>query len=365
MIVIFIFGVVSAALWAGGWSRAAEQKEQMTAYAMVLGKIVSADTSWLDSGSYTLKVEYAYEWEGKKHVSRKLGPMEIAGDLTWAKGLLEEYKPGTTVKVYVNPKEASQAYLHKQTVFTPYLFVLGPMLAWLWLIWRLNEGGFFTGRPAAILIGPVDWFSISPSHHRFTGILAWLAVGIMWTGYAALAGLHYFSYAQSPKHYAAITTLAIYGLIGIWILGKQAVHAIAAVQLPDPKIDATLGQFRMHKPIIVRAEQKFITEMDVRNVRLVLSCFVRSGFSSRRIFAETAIMTERRRMAEGEILKIEHSFAVGRQEKGMEQCFSRWAYPRYDWQLELIVEPVKGAASSVVFPIEIQPDETAVMAEAA
>jgi hypothetical protein len=88
----------------------------------------------------------------------------------------------------------------------------------------------------------------------------------------------------------------------------------------------------------------------VRELRVVLTCTRHDGLGSVRYFTSSQILAEDRAVRAGETLHGEFSFEVPDKKRHPSTPFSRFDYPRTDWQIEVTLHTAKCHATST-FPI--------------
>lgn len=78
--------------------------------------------------TYAPIVRYQYQTDGQTYESNQVHPIAIASNKAWAKSVIEPYRKGNSVTIYVDPEDPEHAYLIKHHSFFPYIFALGSMV---------------------------------------------------------------------------------------------------------------------------------------------------------------------------------------------------------------------------------------------
>jgi len=80
----------------------------------------------INVGTFTLRVVYGYQWEGKSYTSEQFAiRMRSYYDIPLANQTHMRYAPGDRVDCYVNPNAPSETILDKEPVWIFVFFLLG------------------------------------------------------------------------------------------------------------------------------------------------------------------------------------------------------------------------------------------------
>lgn len=110
----------------------------------------------------------------------------------------------------------------------------------------------------------------------------------------------------------------------------------------DPVVRSTLPVNQLDQPIIVRLELPVERDVRLREARVTFVCDERTGFSSHRLFTRSEIAGRNQSLRPVQPLFEEFTVEVPRSKRRPSSPFSRWAYPRIDWGIEMSVQPVHG-----------------------
>jgi hypothetical protein len=300
-------------------------------------------------GGFEPDVGFAYKVGGQTYESQQAAPLRVNGSRDWAEGVRRRIAAdGSTA--YVNPRDPGDAYLVPIGRFRPYGFILaGFVLFGLGLI-PVRSGGALAHEPVAITGGPFDWYDLTPGGTHADRALAWSAAALLWYLVGTIAVAHYYLTTPPAYELKSAVIAVLYAGLGIWPAHRALSAAAVAARLAAPKARMTRNTAHLGEPIIVRVEQPFLRDTVVREVRVVLTCVRRNGLGSDRYFSASCIAAEERAVRAGESIHGEFSFEVPEKKRHASTPFTRWDYPRTDWQIEVVTRTSKMSVTTA-FPV--------------
>lgn len=347
--------VLSAGLLALGWAHAERQRAALDHEARP-ARVVTADIARQPLGGYTPRVVYQYRHDDRVHESHRFMPLPAAGNLAWARQEAERFKPGEATTVYVSPMGKPRAYLVQVARFYPYILILLPSVGLGLALAGLLRCGFFEPRPRAEKRGPFDWYHIPAS--RVTSARGILTAGFvaMWYLYGLLALGHYLLVAECITHHAPATgVFSAYALAGLPMLASVVRHRRLERLMADAALSATLPSFRTDGLVTVKLAQRVLHEVCIKDATLNLVCEQRRGlFASERMFVNSIQLGRDARLQPHQWLEGECRFEIPPRKRRPSSPFSRWAYPRTDWLVELKIQLVGGGRYRVTYPVHVE-----------
>lgn len=329
----------------GAW----RQQQMLATFQPAPASVVTNDVRASKLGGFEPDLEFAYNVRGKTYQGDRAAPLRIHGSRDWADSVTRRIRAeGSTA--YYNPYDPAEAYLLPIGRFRPYGLILAGLTLFGLGILPMRRGGVFAHEPVAITGGPFDWYDLTPGGSHADRAMGWCAAALLWYLLGGLAIAHY--YAMTPPAYelkSAVSSV-LYAVAGLWLV----YHAMSAMgiasRLGAPKAHMTQKIAHLNKPIIIRVEQPFLRDTIVRELRVVLTCTRQDGLGSVRYFTASQMLAEDRAVRAGETLHGEFSFEVPDKKRHPSTPFSRWEYPRTDWQIEVTLHTPKCHATST-FPI--------------
>lgn len=342
--------VLSAGLLIGLGVRGVwRQQRMLLSYQPVPAAVTKNDVRSSKLGGYEPDVEYSYNVRGKTYQSGHVAPLRVNGSRTWVESVAHRVRAeGSTA--YYNPYDPAQAYLLPIGRFRPYgLILAGLMLLGLGLL-PLRAGGVFSHEPVSITGGQFNWYDLTPGGSHADRAMGWSAAAVLWYLLGALAVGHYYLATPPAYELKSAVSAVLYAVAGLWPVIRAIGAMDVASRLGVPKAHMTQKVARLHKPIIVRVEQPFLRDTVVRELRVVLTCTRRDGLGSVRYYTASQVLVEDRAVRAGEMIHGEFSFEVPDKKRHASTLFSRWDYPRTDWQIEVVARTAKCHAT-ICFPI--------------
>ncbi len=295
------------------------------------------------------------QYQGEKYQSMRLAPIPVICSKSWAKSMIREYKRGKDVTVYIEPNRIEKGFLLPLHQFYPYIFVLLGVAVFLLAQWPLRFGGFFEKPSEPISTGQFGWYRLSANMvtARHTKALGWTA--LIWYVVVIVLYLHYFvglgpPYEGLSPWVTLVISIAIGLIPGLMWLKAMKMNACFG----SPTLTTTEPELDLNKPVIVRVEQPITDRADIRDLRVSLNCYERTGFSSHRVFTTSAIVSEHKTLQGGTVVSGEFTFEVPEKKQKPASPYNRWEYPRIDWCFEITATGLKGGHYRAGFPIETE-----------
>ncbi len=114
------------------WEQQHKLETFVPVQAKVLSKRVSSRTSSSSNGgsstTYTPHVEYEYTVAGIGYTCDTVTVQSLSSSRGWARSVVGRFEVGQIVEVYHNPADPADAFLLREAMFFPYIFILFPML---------------------------------------------------------------------------------------------------------------------------------------------------------------------------------------------------------------------------------------------
>lgn len=345
LLVITIAGLLIGVGVNGAWS----QQRMLRSYQPVPASVQESGVASSPLGGYAPSVSYSYVAAGKTQHADRVAPLSISGSREWAESISNRARSETTT-AYVNPNDPADAYLLPIGCFRPYGLILAGLLLLGLSILPLRRGGVFEHQPVSVTAGPYDWYELTPEGTPTDQTLAYLAISAVWYLLGGMAIAHYYLTIPPDYEIKAMVFSAIFAAAGLWPLYRAAKTWCAASHVTAPKARMTRNTVHLDEPIIVRIEQPFVRDTTVRQVRVALCCTRRNGLGSVKYFTASHAAAENRAVRHGETIEGEFTFEVPEKKRHPSTPFSRWQYPRTDWQIEITTRTDK-ASSTTTFPI--------------
>ena len=295
------------------------------------------------------------QYQGNKYQSRRLAPIPVICSEPWAKSIIREYKRGKDVKVYFQPTRLEEGFLLPLRQFYPYIFVLLGIAVLLIAQWPLRLGGFFEKPSEPISTGQFGWYRLTPNMitARRSIALAWTT--LIWYISGIAIYLHFFVGLGPP--FEGITpwvVMVLFFAIGL-LPGIMWIKSIKAnTSFGEPALTTTEPQLNLSKPVIVRFEQPITAKVDLREMRVALTCYERTGFSSHKLFSTSAMTAEHKTLQPNHTVTGEFTFEVPEKKQKPGSIYNRWEYPRIDWCFDVTAKLIKGGNYRASFPIETE-----------
>ncbi|GAB4191535.1 MAG: hypothetical protein Kow00105_05580 [Phycisphaeraceae bacterium] len=346
---LFVLILTAGLLIGLGGYGAFVQQQKLQRYQPVPASVSSNEVQPSRLGGYEPAVTYTYQVAGKTYESHRVAPLRVHGSRSWAESVSRRVRSeGTTA--FVNPYDPADAYLLPIGRFRPYGLMLAGLTVFALGLLPLFRGGVFSREPVAITGGPYDWYDLTPGGSHADRALGWCASALLWYLFGALIVGHYYLVIPPVYELKSAVSSALFGVAGLWPIYKAFSAMDTASRLGLPKAQMTRKIVHLNEPVIVRVEQPFIRDGIVREMRVVLTCIRREGLGSVQYFTSSRIVAEDRAVRAGEVLHGECRFEIPEKKRHASTPFSRWDYPRTDWQIEVVVRTSRGQAGTV-FPI--------------
>lgn len=344
-VVILSAGLLIALGVKGAW----RQQQRLSSYRPVPAVVNKNAVQSSKFGGVEPDVLFAYSVGGKPYESSQVAPLRIHGSRDWAEKLTRRVQAeGGTA--YYNPSDPSEAYLLPIGRFRPYgLILLGLTVLGLGLL-AIRTGGAFAHEPVSLTDGPYDWFDLTPGGSLADRALGWSATTLLWYLLGGLTLCHYYLTTPPAYELKSIVSAILFAAAGAWPACRALSAVPAASRLGAPKAQTTRKTAHLGEPIIIRVEQPFLRDTLVRELRVALTCTRRNGLGSVRYFTASQIISQDRVVHAGEMLHGEFAFDVPDKKRHPSTPFTRWDYPRTDWQIEVTTR-IGRSSTTITFPI--------------
>ncbi len=329
----------------GAW----QQQQALRTYQPINTTVSKNDVQHSRFGGYTPDLLYSYTVQGKTYENDQAAPLFINGSSNWAESITQRIAAeGSTA--YINPENPSLAYLLPVGRFRPYGLVLAGFALLTISVFPMRAGGVLSRKPLAITGGPFDWYDLSPGGTYPDRAMIWCAASVLWYLLGASVIAHYYLATPPTHEVKAAVISALYLLAGAWPACLAISACAVATRLGAPKACMTKKTVHLGGPVIVRIEQPFLRETQVREVRVTLTCYRRNGLGSEKYYASSQFATQDRIVRAGEKVHGEFTFEVPQKKQHPSTHFTRLDYPRTDWQIEVTTKTQRSSVT-VNFPI--------------
>lgn len=340
LIPLLFMGVGLGGVWNQHW--------KITHYLRVRATVTSAEvqshTSRSSNGgtstSYSPEVKYTYEVSGRTYASRRVLPLDISANRSWAEEIVGRYQPGKTAEAFFNPADPADSFLVKQYSFFPYFFVLFP------LIFLAVAAGVGFGMRRRTILPPLaqsdGWFEVRPLSSVAARGQQWLIVATVWLGVCALVCGHYFVVATRPYEMFGIVASLVFGAIGCVPLGMAIYFIVLSRQVTDARVFVNTPRFVLGGDVAVLVRQPVLADLEVKEMTVSLVCRetyeTRSGnkrsIGTRDCLRDSAVVMQNQRAHSRETLSATRELRLPT------DCQpSTWpgekSYPRFDWLIEV------------------------------
>lgn len=345
LLVVLAVGLLVGFGVRGAWY----QQQALQSYKPVNATVDRNEVRASNLGGFEPDVHFSYNVRGQVYESEQAAPLHIYGSRDWAEATSRRIRAdGETA--YFNPHDPGKAYLLPIGRFRPYALILfGLALLGLSLL-PIRAGGVLAHEPVAITGGPFDWYDLTPGGTYADRAMAWSAAAGLWYLLGALVVIHY--YLTIPPNYELKSAViaVLYAVAGAWPAYRALCATGTSSRLGRPKAQLTRHTAHLGEPIIVRIEQPFLRDTIVREIRVSVTCTRRNGLGSVRYFTASHIAAEDRAVRAGECIHGEFSFEIPDKKRHPSTPFSRWEYPRTDWQVEITTLTAKSRVT-ITFPV--------------
>ena len=344
-VVLTLAGLLIGVGVKGAW----QQHQMLQSYRAVPASVQDRDMRSSRYGGFEPDVNYSYSVGGNTLESQRVAPLRINGSRDWIESVLSRVQ-AEGMTAYVNPDDSADAYLLPIGRFRPYgLILVGLALLGVSLL-PLRRGGMFERESGCVTSGPYDWYELTPESSPSGRVVGYFTAMVLWYLLGGLTIGHYFLTVPPDYEIKALISTALFAGLGLWPVHGLLKSMGVASRIATPKARITRSTVHLDEPIIVRIEQPFVRDTTLREVRVALTCTRRNGLGAVKYFTASHIVAENRAVRNSERIEGEFTFEVPEKKRHPSTPFSRWDYPRTDWQIEIITRTDK-SVSSVVFPI--------------
>lgn len=346
---IFLLTAILGLLLGFGIHGAWYQQNALSHFQSTSAIVLKNEVKHSRSGGFTPDVLYTYTVNGNIYESSRVAPLRINGSTDWAESVSRRIQAEAST-AYYNPLDPSQAYLLPIGRFRPYGLILAAITLLTLSVFPVRAGGVLSRKPVAISGGPFDWYELSPGGSYPDRAMIWCTATVLWfvLGIAVIA--HYYTNTPPAHELIAAASTSLYALFGL-ALACRAISACAvAARLGTTKAQMTQKTVTLGQPVIVRIEQPFMRDTQLRELRVTLTCYQRNGLGSVRYFAASHHAAEDRTVRAGEKIFGEFSFDIPHKKQRPSTLFTRLAYPRTDWLIEVTTRTPRSSVT-VNFPI--------------
>lgn len=329
----------------GAW----RQHEVLHTYQPVNATINKNEVKQSKLGGYTPDLLYTYTAKGQTYENSQAAPLFINGSSSWAETISQRITAqGSTA--YVNPLDPGQAYLLPVGRFRPYGLTLAGIVLLTVSVFPMRAGGVLSRKPLAITGGPFDWYSLSPGGTYPDRATIWCVASVIWYLLGIIVIAHYYLTTPPSYEIKSVVISGLYLFAGTWIAWRALSACTIASRLGAPKAQMTKKTVALGEPVIVRIEQPFLRNTQIREIRITLTCYRRTGLGSEKYYASSQFAAQNRTVRVGEKIQSEFTFEVPQKKQHPSTRFSRLDYPRTDWQIEVTTRTDRSSAT-VNFPI--------------
>jgi hypothetical protein len=189
-------GIAGVFLVVGG-VMARRQARRLATYRPVPAMVLSSEvvgSSDSDGRTYSPNIRFSYTVGGQTHEGDSplpVGKMSSSGN--WAQKIVDRFPAGMKTSAYVDPADASNAFLVRHVSFLPYIFVLFPMIHFAVGLGALLGDGDppLCTTAQALLITALAWNAVGAAclfHYRSAGGQMTLPIQVVFILYGG-AGL--------------------------------------------------------------------------------------------------------------------------------------------------------------------------------
>ncbi len=372
-LVAILFIAIPLVLMGFGIRQADEQRRRMTSYVATQGRVVepkpevrvhTSTSGKQRSTTYTPVVRYRYEVGGDVYRSERVFAMSSSTSRGKADALIAQYPVGRTVTVYYDPTDPGQAFLVRRWEFTPYLFLMFPMIhlaigMGLWFAAAAGRRATTTGAPAVASGG---WYELPIRTSIRRKRRPWITIALVWYAVGIGACAHYFAVAERPYGTDALIATPVYFVVGLiplavamryWLLGRNSADARVFVD----KREIAAGEW-----FNVRVEQTFYRHLLIESadVGLVLERADRittggkTRVSTSRPWEDWANdLVKNEQASPGRELAVKRRFTIPPDRPGNSPAGER-GYPRHAWWVVVRVRIADAPDYEGKFAVEVK-----------
>ena len=331
--------------------------------ATILSTSISTHTSTgrHSSTTYEPVISYVYTVNGHRYTSRHVMPgTGSSASLSWAQGVIKQYRPKTKTTAWYSPADASMAFLIHRLDEGPYIFAMFPAIFLVVGIglainsrranrpvrapvpdghgrFTIAEAGTIRGRFRTVLTATLIWYAYS---------------GLLLLDYARVNGLDLFAGIALP-------VCGALGLIGVYFTYRkwQQAHDFldAELTISQPQIcPGDTIQFRIRQGVLepLQLDKLSVTVVCVRDDRVRYGN--KTTYTSEVAWSHSLdFPLNRMYRAGGEVEARQGSCRLPAMLAPSSPHRVRWKYPRYRWHIELTVCPQSMRPLVVRYPLVV------------
>ncbi|MCP4152136.1 MAG: DUF3592 domain-containing protein [bacterium] len=366
---IFFIGF-AAIFFVVGANKVLSQHMKITTYvqteAEVLAARVETHVSRSSKGStsrtYEPVIKYEYYVDNKRYACETVFPINLSAGHSWAHGVVAKYKVGTKTNAYYDPVAPFDAFLIKQYLFYPYIFVLAPMI--LIAVGVAMLLGVMQGSSPRKIKRPVRLrggkFQVMPFPSIVQRRQASLIVGSL----MAIVGsfvLQYFNNATSYETEAYVIT-GIYAALTATILSLFLYFHLLLKNVKEARILTDFESFQIGGEIKAIVNQVFKKELLLEYVKFGLTASVttktksgnKTSTSTDTYYEEWTDVLENQTFGPGHHLSFSTTVKIPDAMSASTPPGTK-GYPFYAWRLELKVSIVNSPDFRCKYPIFLKP----------
>jgi hypothetical protein len=334
-----------------GLAGARVQHRMLTEYVPRVATVVEAQDSTAGFGAHRPKITFRYTVRGLRYEAERLAPLPQRGSRQWAQNIINAYRPTSTVTAYVNPDNATEAFLLPAVSFFPYACLLGAVAVLFAGLIPLRAAGLFDPTPQPRGLAPRGWYRLSRTTLPAERAVTWVVIAVVWYVAGAVICGHYALLASWPYEPWGLASV-VYFAAGSWALWQLGRATKLAGCFGEPQVFCTLPVVSLDQPVIARLTLPISRDLDVRELRVSVVCQDRVGISSQRLFSSSHSIIENQRLCGGSVVFEDLKFEVPEKKRRSSSPFNRLAPARIEWFIELNVTLCRGGRFVVRFPLE-------------
>jgi hypothetical protein len=361
-----IGGLIFVAIGGGmAWSQHRKITTYQSVTATVLGTRIERRVSHSKNGTSTTYkpiVTYRYAVRGTDYVSDEVLPLSQSASHSWARSVTGRFKVNQVVEAYYDPSSPQESFLLREYTFTPYAFMLFPML---FVAMGLGVGfaasGSGTRAPPAPKQQPDGWFAVRPALRIADKRRAAWMMTALWFAVGLLACGHYFLSAAPPWETAAWVGAGAYGAVGCVPMGLALYYFLLRRHVFDATLLANAGRFEPGQQVAVMVEQPVLSNLLVTELSAALVCEetvkTKSGgktsISTSTRHREQVSLLKDRQARPRDVLSAQHTLAIPADQPPSSPAGFK-GYPRFAWRFEVVTRIENGPDYRAKFPITVQ-----------
>lgn len=357
---IVVVGLLALVLVLLGLNSAITQHDMLLRYEPVQGVVREAKSVSAGLlGGVRPQVRFEYNAGGQQWAGEDFEPIPSAGSVAWTDAVIEQLPIDRPTTVYVDPLDPSRAYLMPIVRVRPWLLIMAGVIVATVLVLVLRSGGMFDRPPNAMASGPTGWYVVEPTRTPIARSNELLLIGGLWLllGFASIA--HYVVLLSSAGGGWSMLSLLL--LLYVVVCGLAVYRALslraATGRLAQPRLSATVNTMRLNRPVIVKIEQATVSQVQIKDSRVMLMCIERLGVTSRIWHHATEPVVGERTLASNSMIRQECTFDIPKQKARPASPYTRTRYPRTDWLIRWQITLASGQKIETDFALKMLADD--------